>query len=359
MTIHTKILEDRNFIKFERTFNPKDKLLQNGICSDVKTYDDYLALDEKHGYKELCLRTVKAFEDFYDVDLGDLDVLSDYTIHESNAGYISGAKKMIHIDPFLIDGLHEFYILCFLWESEMYKIESRDIDFKNEVENSLNSNERFFKYMVASFYAAIVDKKVCDLYSFELVYEAYKKIGQNTIFNLGISCQYCALAFCVAHECAHAYFDIKKQKFASNDNYSADDLEEFEADKMAYKLIIGMIDNEQNLDVKEREMFNYNYMSPMMLMEYYYAYFIIDEKIKNVNNLYLIEKLRERGNHLMKYYYEYFDKYNFPFDTDEGNCAYNGILNAMCKFCDMFKEYNLNGKFNIILEMLKECGRAV
>lgn len=332
-------------------------LLGRSISEKLNTTSDLKELDKLHGIKLICQKVVQKFNAVYKCNIEQVKIFTNLTKRETNASYY-GSDKSIIIDPLLIDGLHNFFVICYIWENFMYSDQS--IKVRNPADDNKKSfmNDRYFKYFTTIFYAFIKDKALCNIYKFKYVLEQIDKIGESALFNVITSCQFCATYFCVAHECAHAYFDINNITFDSDETYSAEEYEEFEADKYAYKLIIELIKEEEQsgTDVKDRELFDYSYLAPMMLINFFIAYFTVEEKIYPHKNFkLLLNNAENRLNELMKYYDLYYNEYDFPFETKGGNAAYNGILNSLDKYKEMLEQYDKDGKLSVILNILDNC----
>lgn len=69
----------------------------------------------------------------------------------------------------------------------------------------------------------------------------------------------------------------------------------------------------------------------------------------------LLNNAENRLRELMKYYYFYYNEYDFPFETEGGNAAYNGILNSLDKYKEMLEQYDKNGKLSVIFNILDNC----
>lgn len=354
------LFTDPHLDKYELLKDTKDKeriLLGKSIGKKLKTTSNLKELDKLHGIKLVCHKVVQKFNAFYKCNIEQVKIFTNLTKRETNASYYESDKSIV-IDPLLIDGLHNFFVVCYIWEDFMYYDENIKVRNQADDDNAFFMNDVYFKYFTTIFYAFIKDKTLCDIYKFKYVLEQSDKIGESALFNLITSCQFCATYFCVAHECAHAYFDINNITFASDDVYSAEEYEEFEADKYAYKLIIELIKEEEQsgINVEDRELFNYSYLAPMMLINFFIAYFTIEEKIFPYKDTkLLLDNAENRLNELMKYYYSYYDKYDFPFDTEGGNAAYNGVLNSLDKYKEMIEQYDKNGKLSVIFNILDNC----
>ncbi len=341
----------------KETEDKEQILLGKSISEKLNTTSDLKELDKLHGVDIVCQKVVQKFNEFYKCNIEQVKVFTKLTKRETNASYYMSDKSII-IDPLLIDGLHNFFVICYIWEDFMYSDENIKVRNQADDDNASFMNDVYFKYFTTIFYAFIKDKALCNIYKFKYVLEQSNKIGESALFNLITSCQFCATYFCVAHECAHAYFDINNITFDSDDIYSAEEYEEFEADKYAYKLIIELIKEEEQSGtiIGDRELFNYSYLAPMMLINFFIAYFTVEEKIyphKNVKLL--LNNAENRLRELMKYYYFYYNEYDFPFETEGGNAAYNGILNSLDKYKEMLEQYDKNGKLSVIFNTLDNC----
>lgn len=360
MIIESSPVDIKKYVELKTKFDGNRQIYKEGVCKKIQSQDDLQKLMEKHSAKTLSKKVKHAFQEFYNISLEEVEIITEYTAYETNASYTGGDKKVIHIDPLLFDGLHDFFVICYIWEDFMYHDEKKISRTQEDYQNATFMNDIYFKYFTTIFYAIIEDQTLCDIYKFMYVIERYRHIGEGNeaIFNVIIACQFCATYFCVAHECAHAYFDLKGISFTHDDKYSADEYEEFEADKLAFNLVIKMIKDEEesNINPDDRELYPYSYMAPMMLIDFYKAYMTIKYAIRKSDEAKQLKaNAIARHQRLMNYYYEYFDKYCFPYDTDKGNEAYNGVLNSIDKYNEMLEEYKANGKFDEIITFLKNC----
>lgn len=97
-------------------------------------------------------------------------VFTKLTKRETNASYYMSDKSII-IDPLLIDGLHNFFVICYIWEDFMYSDENIKVRNQADDDNASFMNDVYFKYFTTIFYAFIKDKALCNIYKFKYVLE--------------------------------------------------------------------------------------------------------------------------------------------------------------------------------------------
>lgn len=351
--LQTDQFNSKRYIRIGRKYDQEDGVFKEGICHNLKK-DDIDYLEQIHGLESICKKVLRAFEDLYRTNLSDIEIVTEYTARELNASYYGDRKRVI-IDPYLFDALHEFFIVCFLWEDFMYQYEQVNDGMRVE---DCDMQNHFFKYFLSIFHAVIEFDTHSDIYKFKYVMQKYREIGKNPLFNLIVACQYSSIYFCIAHEYAHAYFDLTNRQFYSDEYFTGDEYEEMEADKLACNLLIEMINKEEksNTQIEERELFNYSYKSPLMLMEFYLAYFTVKEKMLSEDFTKQKKFTNERQSKLERYINSISRK-EFLFDTQVGDFTYDGFFNAVSEFHNMLMNYDAQGKLLEIFDFLKKVAK--
>ena len=353
ITLQADQLNIPKYIRIGRKYDQEDGVFKEGICHNLNK-DDIIDLEKKHGLEPICKKVLQAFENTYNISLRDLEVVTEDTARELNASY-HGDRKRVIIDPYLFDALHEFFIVCFLWEDFMYQYEQ--VNDGTRVEDC-DLQDHFFKYFLSIFHAVIEFDSHSDIYKFKYVMQKYKEIGQNPLFNLIVACQYSSIYFCIAHEYAHAYFDLANRNFNSDVKFTSDENEEMAADKIACNLLINMINEEEksNIQIEERELFGYSYKAPLMLMEFYLAFFTVKEKMTGMDFTTQKKFTNERQSALINYINS-LNEGDFVFDFQIGNFTYDGFFNAVVEFHTMLKDYDNKNMLPDIFDFLKKVAK--
>lgn len=149
------------------------------------------------------------------------------------------------------------------------------------------------------------------------------------ILTLASDVHWVCLAFALSHELAHFYQEYQSD---FNDCISLYN-REFEADKIAYEIVIDLILEQKS---KENEVswpvyYEYTYLSPLMLLDFYDLLYYTDlllhgEKYDDHTH----PSISERKDRLLAVV----DLPEYEFNTEEGNDLYNCYLDI----CDLYKE---------------------
>lgn len=325
-----------------------------GICKEYNSYQRVMQLIDTHGIDKICRLVVSKFKNYYGINLDEVKIITNMTRNTVNASF-DPKSNVITIDRMFMDSLHNYFIICFLWEDYAYSNQQTPNEKEREKEDA-KINEIFFKYLLSSYYSLIKESAPCDVLRFKKVWDKYLKIGENSIFNLIVACLYATVYFCVAHECAHAYFQQTNTEFKKTKELSAEFIEECAADKMAFKILVNMIQDETNsdIDIKDRELWDYAVFAPLMLLHFYIEYFMVCKRIEdaskkpNLKNCFSNAGLR--WWHLLKF----INKFDIPFDTKEAQLAYRSFLNSVESFDEIFQKLDDIGDLDIILDQLYE-----
>ncbi len=266
------------------------------------------------------------FHEIYGFDAPEVNFLNNRTMGSINAFY---HDDLIFLDRMIEDTLHEIFMITFIWAKY----------FDDE-----DLYGRFFNYMTTAIYAAVVDKGTYNIYQLEYI---KKEIDEwSNVINIASCCQYFCIYFCIAHEYAHKYIASKQIKINKMQ-------EEFKADAMAYDIVLQLMeDEEENCDVKNRELFDYCYLVPIMMLDCLDLLFYSNRLIsgKYVENDGIHPKIKSRKEHLFSIPYS--DKYKF--DTEEGNAVYGFFLDVTDKYKTELLYRKENGMLNKLIKYLKD-----
>ena len=175
---HTSHLLNNSRLAFDET-----KAIRKGydVLSSHKDISEDSLKDSLYSHNtNIIFQKIKnKFSEIYDFDASDLNFVSDRTIGSINAFF---EDDLIFFDRMLEDTLHSFFMVTLIWAKY----------FEDE-----NLYGRFFNYLTAVLYAAIVDKGTYNIYDCEYI---KREIQQwSSTVNLAVSCQYFCMYFCIAH----------------------------------------------------------------------------------------------------------------------------------------------------------------
>lgn len=164
------------------------------------------------------------------------------------------------------------------------------------------------------------------------------------LMNLAEDCYWTVAAFTIAHEIAHGY--IKKNQAKMPETASEFQEEEIRADRIAYDIVLKIIDTDRKKPRAERILEEYTYLVPVMYMDYFDLLYYTDRVLYKswiLGDSHPFPKKRKK----ILFSIPYDDKYFF--DTEMGNDLYNCFLDVF----DEFKEQVLlkmeRGKLDAII----------
>lgn len=173
--------------------------------------------------------------------------------------------------------------------------------------------------------------------------------GDTQIMNLASSCYWTVVIFSLAHEVAHSYFASIGEKFPNRKK------EEFEADAVAYDIVLKIIIDCSRKGEVNRIIEDYAYLSPVMYMQYFNLFYYTDRVLYNrmiMTNTHPLPN--ERICHLFAIAND--DKYDF--DTENGNHLYAGFLDAYDEYRTQLLIKKERGKLDKIIRTEKREQRG-
>lgn len=238
----------------------------------------------------------------YQIDLKDLKICSKYTHQFSPYRGMeeNGNGAYVYIDEMYQSIVFKYFIIMFRW--------SKDFDNKDK-------NNDYFSY---TFYL-VHDLSILNLMN---GWQATKELfmimeADEQVLGLAESCYWSTIIFVLAHEIAHYYFEKREIHFKNKIN------EEYKADEIGYKILLRTI--EQHDDIN-----NYTYLAPMMLMDFFDTICYTKKVMYDLNT---IDPVHPSPPKRKKHLFGVEDKFNYYFDTWEGNQLYGGFLDSF----DLFK----------------------
>lgn len=166
--------------------------------------------------------------------------------------------------------------------------------------------------------------------------------GDIQILQLAEDCYWTIVVFSLAHEIAHAYLESSERCYSKRHP----EKEEFDADAMAYHIVLKIIMDEDSILQK------YTYLAPMMYMDFFDLYYYTDRVLyKTVFYDPQHPTPIKRKNRL----FAIVDKKEYDFDTIDGNHLYSGFLDVYDEYRDQVLLKMERGKLNDILRTEKRA----
>lgn len=268
---------------------------------------------EKYNLENMLVQIQKYFKREYHFTDEKMELNNRY--QKSIGSYIcygkeEGENYFIHIDELYEAAVLPFLLAMFKWTKEFDDLETYGFGFIH-VLYTLNDVSILGRLPDANAMEALL----------KAVYDDMQ------LMNLAEECYWTITAFNIAHEVAHAYLgrDGKNREMTRKQLHQ----EEFDADKIAYDIVLKMIIDGKDLSHDERLLEEYTYLAPIIFMDYidlvYYTDRVLYHAYVGTETHPLLKKRKDR-----LFSIPYDDKYRF--DTIEGNKLYNGFL-------DVYDEY--------------------
>lgn len=215
-------------------------------------------------------------------------------------------EQFIHIDELFEVSIMSFFLLIFKWSKEF---------------NNLEVYGNCFLYLLFIMNDVSILGGIPNEESNEALLQIIQEDVQ--IMNLASSCYWTVVIFSLAHEVAHSYFASIGKKFLDRRK------EEFEADAIAYDIVLKIIIDQSKQEEQERIIEEYTYLAPIMYMQFFDLFYYTDRVLYNKRITTDTHPLpKERIGHLFAIAND--DKYDF--NTVDGNHLYSGFL-------DVYDEY--------------------
>ena len=162
--------------------------------------------------------------------------------------------------------------------------------------------------------------------------------GDVQILQLAEDCQRTVMAFTLAHEMAHIYLDHIGKVYSKE--HPED--EEFDADRIAYHIILKIIMEETGKDILLED---YTCMAPIMLMDFFELYYYTDRVlygtwIHNVNH----PTIKKRKGSL----FAVINKGGYVLNNVDANHLYSGFLDVYDAYRDQLLLKKHYGKLETI-----------
>ena len=280
----------------------KSEQAKQAVCNlmDIDVNEADLAV-EKHSLEIVTEKIKRKFKKIYNVELDSVKIITGRTGKTVNA-FLLGDRLII--DTLTECMIHELLTIIFVW--------------------SLHSEEksrygRFFNYLTSVLYTVSSCGLPVNIYSYEYIKQAL--IDKSNVLNTAALCEYFIYYFTIAHELAHKYLDVAniavKGKFQ----------EEYMCDSIAYRVVLEMMLDENECVVEHRELMEYCFFAPMMLIDCMELLYKFNKSIDcefKANDM-VHPELKKRKENLFSIAYDE----SYCFDRDEGENLYNCFLDVL------------------------------
>lgn len=226
--------------------------------------------------------------------------------------------QFVHMDELFESSVMSFFLIMFKWSKEF---------------DNLEIYGNCFLYLLFIMNDVCILGDIPSAASNESMLQIIQ--GDVQIMNLASTCYWTVVIFSLAHEVAHSYFASIGKKFSNRRK------EEFEADAVAYDIVLKMIMDQSGLGEQDRILEEYAYLAPVMYMRFFDLFYYTDRVLYRKRITSDTHPMPEdRIGHLFAIAND--DRYDF--DTIDGNHLYGGFL-------DVYDEYRTQ------LVLKKECGK--
>lgn len=315
------------------------KDLEYGIHKLLEYFPKHIFTEEsiKENLKKYNLSTMFAvirryFAQEYQFSDEKLELNNRYQ-RSINSYFVHGEKdsdgNLIHIDELYEASVLPFLLASFKWAKEFDNPETYGFGFIH-VLYTLND---------VSILGNLPDAR-----SSEALLTALD--GDLQIINLAEDCYWTITAFNIAHEIAHAYLGYGRNWSASKQTEKEMRQEEYDADAIAYDIILKMIMDSSGRDRENKILEEYTYMAPVIFMDYIDLIYYTDYVLYGA----CVEQgthppVKNRKNKL----FSIPDDPKYEFDTVEGNAVYNGFLTVFDEYKTQLYLKKQRGKLNKII----------
>lgn len=239
-------------------------------------------------------------------------------------------SSLVHVDELLESALIGFLSVMFIWDYEMQNPEVAGDCFR---------------------YVLFLMNEVCIFGEFpgeNAIAQLMEIIrGHQHIVKLAEECYWTIMIFNIAHEIAHEYLgSIQKNDFSKlSDNEKRNILiqEEYQADRIAYDLVLKIMMNGTGRPLKLQE---YSYLAPMMYMDFFELYYYTD-RVLYKNQVLQVDHPSIKSRKKALFALANDDRYDF--DTSSGNDLYNCFLYATDEYKDELLLKEQRGKLHPII----------
>ena len=299
---------------------PKEQFSEKTVRDNLQKYNFYNLMKAIESY----------FEKEYQYKDYKLEINNRYQHSVGSYIYLGDDEQeshFIHIDVLFDSAILSFFLVVFKWSKEFDDLESYGFCF------------RYLLFLMndISIWGQLPNRESSRILLEHICYD-------QQIMNLAEDCYWTVAAFTIAHEIAHGY--IKENQVKKPETTSEFKEEEIKADRIAYDIVLKMIDADRKKPRTERMLEEYTYLAPIMYMDYFDLLYYTDRvlyKSQVDDDSHPFPKKRKE----ILFSIPYDDKY--VFDSKMGNDLYSCFLDVF----DEFKEQVLlkmeRGKLNSII----------
>ncbi len=308
---------------------------KNGIETMLKYYrssgltEEQLRENEQRYNIDQMFRMVKEYFGREYGYYGEQIALSNRYQRSINSYVIMDEERdqFVHIDELFESSMMSFFLVVFKWSKEFYNLETYG---------------NCFLYLLFIMNDVCILGDIPDAESNEALLQIIH--GDVQIMNLASACYWTVVIFSLAHEVAHSYFNSAGRKFSDRRK------EEFEADAVAYHIVLKMIIDQSRLGGQDKVLEEYTYLAPVMYMRFFDLFYFTDRVLYQTRITSNTHPLPEdRIGHLFAIAND--DRYDF--DTVDGNHLYDGFLDVYDEYRTQLVLKKERGKLNKIIRTEK------
>ena len=285
---------------------------------------------EKYNFDNL----LKVIENYFEKEYQYIDhrLEVDNRYQHSVGSYIwfgenEEESHFIHMDELFEAAILSFFLVVFMWSKGFTNLEIYGF---------------CFRYLLFIMNDVSILGKLPDQESSRILLK--QVCHDQQIINLAEDCYWTVAAFTIAHEIAHGY--IKKKQIKPAETVTELQEEEIEADRIAYDIVLKMIDMERGKDRRGRILEEYTFLAPIMYMDYFDLLYYTDRvlyKMKIDDDSHPFPKKRKEILFSIPY------KDQYAFDPKMGNDLYGCFLDVFKEFKEQVLLKMERGKLNKII----------
>ena len=233
-----------------------------------KSYTDILLCYRKQNIDVWLPRVCKKFEELYGEPMNSVELINRY----QNGICISACTNLTH-QAIYVDELFESVLMSFLLNSFLWSECSNEIEiWKMCFQNTLNC---FHEQCILGRWSS--DREIDKLIKVVIEKDTH-------LFDLAADCYWTIISFILAHELAHIYYKkIRRERGIEEKEWKIKECkqEEYDADRLAYNLVLAMIKEDCMLPENKRVLYEHSVLAPMMLMDFFECFYYTDKILYN------------------------------------------------------------------------------
>lgn len=290
--------------------------IDGGIARYLKYFGKGTDYDQiASAYQEKNINTLlddicTEFSLLYQYEVDGVELINRYQKGICVSAYTSQIHPAVYVDELFESTVTSFLLISFLWA---------------EFEDNEDIWGFAFSYMLYIFHEQCILGEMVSESSLEELLRIVSEMDAHLV-ELVTDCYWAILTFALSHELAHLYFNKGGRKSETDRQIRR---EEYDADRIAYDMVLRMIMRDAKKPEKERTLYEHSYLAPMMLMEYFDLFYYTDRVLYKqwVEDRSHPMPMR-RKNQLFGIAY----RPEYEFNTEEGNALYHGLLDVTDKY---------------------------